>query len=150
MKMSKYGEGLIDIHFFHLTELLKVTKTELSYCHRQGASPGFGTNSAQFYVADLFSNILLRLSVHCAIKFQEGFNWLTKRVPCTGSLHGSSGPAKRVNISDRLKKSSIGKKILELNFLWSKFFHSHIFEKRKASLHTSMEKKKNIFKSQEA
>ena len=36
MKMSKYGEGLIDIHFSHLTELLKVTKTELSYCHRQG------------------------------------------------------------------------------------------------------------------
>lgn len=36
MKMSKYGEGLIDIHFSHLTELLKVTKTELSYFHRQG------------------------------------------------------------------------------------------------------------------
>lgn len=147
MKMSKYGEGLIDIHFFHLTESDKNWTIVLS---PPGASPGFGTNSAQFYVADLFSNILLRLSVHCAIKFQEGFNWLTKRVPCTGSLHGSSGPAKRVNISDRLKKSSIGKKILELNFLWSKFFHSHIFEKRKASLHTSMEKKKNIFKSQEA
>lgn len=75
MKMSKYGEGLIDIHFSHLTELLKVTKTIVLSPPR--ASPGFGrerTNSAQFYAADLFSNILLRLSVHCAIKFKEGFN----------------------------------------------------------------------------
>lgn len=73
MKMSKYGEGLIDIHFSHLTELLKVTKTELSYCHRQGRRLDLA-ESAQFYVADLFSNILLRLSVHCAIKFKGGFN----------------------------------------------------------------------------
>lgn len=34
MKMSKYGEGLTNIFFSHLTELLKVTKTELSYCNR--------------------------------------------------------------------------------------------------------------------
>ena len=46
MKMSKYGEGLIDIHFSHLTELLKVTKTELSYCHRQGRRQDL-TESAQ-------------------------------------------------------------------------------------------------------